>query len=91
MGAQFLFHVVADQNRQAELLEALKTSALTALPVLVDPNAIEPVMTLVTSPAWFEKPLLIATAKPPTVFEPHTVTLQDGRWKLLELKLRTNQ
>ena len=35
-------------------------------------------MTLVTSPAWSEKPLLIATAKPPTVFEPHTVTLQDG-------------
>ena len=47
---------VADQKRQAELREALETSALTAAPVLPDPNAIEPVMVLTASPAWSEKP-----------------------------------
>jgi len=47
---------VADQKRQAELREALETSALTAPPVPANPNAIEPVMVLTASPAWSEKP-----------------------------------
>ncbi len=55
---------VADQKRQAELQEALQTSALTAPPVPPDPNAIEPVMVLTASPAWSEKPLPLASAKP---------------------------
>ena len=54
---------VADQKRQAELREALETSALTAPPVPADPNAIEPVMVLTASPAWSEKPAA-ANAKP---------------------------
>jgi phospholipid-binding lipoprotein MlaA len=41
---------VTDQKRQAELQEALKTSALTGEPVPPDPNAIEPVTVLVSSP-----------------------------------------
>jgi phospholipid-binding lipoprotein MlaA len=47
---------VADQKRQAELREAIETSALTAPPQPVDPNAIEPVTVLTASPAWSEKP-----------------------------------
>jgi phospholipid-binding lipoprotein MlaA len=54
---------VADQKRQAELREALETSALTAPPVSTDPNSIEPVMVLTASPAWSEKPAA-ARAKP---------------------------
>ena len=54
---------VADQKRQAELREALETSALTAPPVPTDPNSIEPVMVLTASPAWSEKPAA-ARAKP---------------------------
>jgi phospholipid-binding lipoprotein MlaA len=62
---------VADQKRQAELREALETSALTAAPVPADPNAIEPVMVLTASPAWSEKPPPKATPEvakqlPPT-------------------------
>jgi phospholipid-binding lipoprotein MlaA len=41
---------VTDQKRQAELQEALNTSALTGEPVPPDPNAIEPVTVLVSSP-----------------------------------------
>jgi phospholipid-binding lipoprotein MlaA len=55
---------VADQKRQAELQEALQTSALTAPPMPPDPNAIEPVMVLTASPAWSEKPPPLASAKP---------------------------
>jgi len=55
---------VADQKRQADLHEALETSALTAPPVPADPNAIEPVMVLTASPAWSEKPSPRADAKP---------------------------
>ena len=55
---------VADQKRQADLHEALETSALTAPPVPANPNAIEPVMVLTASPAWSEKPSPRADAKP---------------------------
>jgi len=55
---------VADQKRQADLREALETSALTAPPVPADPNAIEPVMVLTASPAWSEKSAPWADAKP---------------------------
>lgn len=41
---------VTDQKRQAELQEALNTSALTGQPEPPDPNAIEPVTVLVSSP-----------------------------------------
>jgi phospholipid-binding lipoprotein MlaA len=54
---------VADQKRQAELREALETSALTAALVPADPNAIEPVMVLTASPAWAEKPAMLAESK----------------------------
>jgi phospholipid-binding lipoprotein MlaA len=54
---------VADQKRQAELREALETSALTAPPQPADPNAIEPVTVLTASPAWSEKPPAL-NAKP---------------------------
>lgn len=46
---------VTDQKRQAELQEALDTSALTSTPPPPDPNAIEPVMTLVSSPMMLER------------------------------------
>ena len=46
---------VTDQKRQAELQEALDTSALTSTPSPPDPNAIEPVTTLVSSPTMLEK------------------------------------
>ena len=55
---------VTDQKRQAELREALETSALTAPYSPPDPNAIEPVTVLSASPAWTEKPGRLATAKP---------------------------
>jgi phospholipid-binding lipoprotein MlaA len=45
---------VTDQKRQAELQEALDTSALTSTPPPPDPNAIEPVMTLVSSPTMLQ-------------------------------------
>jgi len=54
---------VADQKRQAELREALETSALTAPPVPPDPNAIVPVMVLTASPAFAEKPERPVAAK----------------------------
>jgi phospholipid-binding lipoprotein MlaA len=53
---------VTDQKRQAELREALETSALTAPFSPPDPNAIEPVTVLSASPAWAEKPGRLATA-----------------------------
>lgn len=46
---------VTDQKRQAELQEALNTSVLTSEPVPPDPNAIEPVMELVSSPTMLQK------------------------------------
>jgi phospholipid-binding lipoprotein MlaA len=52
---------VSDQKRQAELREALDTSALTAPLVPADPNAIEPVMVLTASPAFTEKPAVRPT------------------------------
>ncbi|RUP10833.1 MAG: VacJ family lipoprotein [Hyphomicrobium sp.] len=45
---------VTDQKRQAELQEALTTSALTGTPQTPDPNAIEPVMVLASSPTILE-------------------------------------
>ena len=55
---------VSDQKRQAELQEALLTSALTGTPSPPDPNAIEPVMTLVSSPTMLEKPKLASADAP---------------------------
>jgi phospholipid-binding lipoprotein MlaA len=56
---------VTHQKRQAELEEALNTSALTGPPVPPDPNAIEPVMVLVSSPMMLEKPqTVVAQSKP---------------------------
>jgi phospholipid-binding lipoprotein MlaA len=46
---------VTEQKRQAELQEALDTSALTGTPPVPDPNAIEPVTTIVSSPTLLEK------------------------------------
>jgi len=46
---------VSQQKRQAELQEALDTSALTSTPPPRDPNAIEPVTELVSSPTMLEK------------------------------------
>jgi phospholipid-binding lipoprotein MlaA len=54
----------AEQKRQAELQEAIETSALTAPPKPPDPNAIEPVMVLTASPAFVEKPMPMATSQP---------------------------
>ena len=55
---------VSDQKRQAELQEALLTSALTGEPQPPDPNAIEPVMTLVSSPTMLERPKLASADVP---------------------------
>jgi phospholipid-binding lipoprotein MlaA len=56
---------VTHQKREAELQEALYTSALTGPPVPSDPNAIEPVMVLVSSPTMIEKPqTVVAQSKP---------------------------
>jgi phospholipid-binding lipoprotein MlaA len=55
---------VADQKRQAELREALETSALTGPPPVIDPNAIEPVTVLTASPAFVEKPAPLPVAAP---------------------------
>jgi phospholipid-binding lipoprotein MlaA len=46
---------VSQQKRQAELDEALNTSALTGTPPVKDPNAIEPVTELVSSPTMLDK------------------------------------
>ena len=64
---------VTDQRRQAELQEALATSAFTAVPAPADPNAIEPVMTLMSSPAWAEKRPALASAKAKVAAEPQSV------------------
>jgi phospholipid-binding lipoprotein MlaA len=63
---------VVDQKRQAELREALETSAFTAPPAPPDPNAIEPVTALVSSPAWSEKPAPLTTTKPKVAAEPQS-------------------
>lgn len=65
----------AEQKRQAELQEAIETSALTAPPKPPDPNAIEPVMVLTASPAFVEKPVPMATSKPVKVEPPPTTTV----------------
>jgi phospholipid-binding lipoprotein MlaA len=46
---------VSQQKRQADLDEALDTSALTGTPNVPDPNAVEPVTELVSSPTMLEK------------------------------------
>jgi phospholipid-binding lipoprotein MlaA len=46
---------VTSQKRQADLQEALDTSALTGTPSPPDPNAIEPVTVLVSSPTMLEE------------------------------------
>jgi phospholipid-binding lipoprotein MlaA len=46
---------VSDQKRQAELQQALLESALTGEPPVPDPDAIEPVMEIVSSPTMLEK------------------------------------
>jgi phospholipid-binding lipoprotein MlaA len=46
---------VSQQKRQAELQEALDTSALTSNPAVPDPNAIEPVTEIVSSPMMLDK------------------------------------
>jgi phospholipid-binding lipoprotein MlaA len=56
---------VTDQKRQAELREALETSALTAPFSPPDPYAVEPVMELSASPEWSKKPARLATANAP--------------------------
>jgi phospholipid-binding lipoprotein MlaA len=61
---------VAAQKRQADLREAIETSALTAPPSPPNPNAIEPVMVLTASPAWSEKPAPLANAKPQVTVPP---------------------
>jgi len=63
---------VTDQKRQAELQEALDTSALTSTPPPPDPNAIEPVMMLVSSPTMLQSRQMtdvpkMRPAKPRTV------------------------
>ncbi len=45
---------VSQQKRQAELQEALDTSALTSTPPPSDPNAVEPVTELVSSPTMLK-------------------------------------
>ncbi|HML27740.1 MAG TPA: VacJ family lipoprotein [Hyphomicrobium sp.] len=45
---------VSQQKRQADLDEALNTSALTGTPPVRDPNAIEPVTELVSSPMMLQ-------------------------------------
>ncbi len=57
---------VTDQKRQAELQEALDTSALTSTPPPPDPNAIEPVMTLVSSPTMLESQRMTDVPKMPS-------------------------
>jgi phospholipid-binding lipoprotein MlaA len=57
---------VTDQKRQAELQEALNTSALTSTPPPPDPNAIEPVMTLVSSPTMLENQRVTNVPKLPS-------------------------
>lgn len=46
---------VTDQKRQAELQEALETSALTGTPIAPDPDSIEPVTEIVSSPTLLNK------------------------------------
>ncbi|WP_291166315.1 VacJ family lipoprotein [Hyphomicrobium sp.] len=55
---------VTDQKRQAELQEALDTSALTSTPPPPDPNAIEPVTVLVSSPTMLEVRRVVDASKP---------------------------
>jgi phospholipid-binding lipoprotein MlaA len=54
---------VTDQKRQAELQEALDTSALTSTPPPPDPNAIEPVTVLVSSPTMLEVRRVVDASK----------------------------
>lgn len=80
---------VTDQKRQAELQEALDTSALTSTPPPPDPNAIEPVMELVSSPTMLQnrnvtnvpklqsaRPRTVVIVGPPTTADDGTATAQ---------------
>jgi phospholipid-binding lipoprotein MlaA len=67
---------VTDQKRQAELQEALNTSALTSTPPPPDPDAIEPVMTLVSSPMMLEKRHM--TNVPKTTTPEHRTVVEVG-------------
>jgi phospholipid-binding lipoprotein MlaA len=66
---------VTQQKRQAELQEALDTSALTGTPPVPDPDAIEPVMTLVSSPMMLEKPKRLDAAKVANKVEHGTIVM----------------
>ncbi len=66
---------VMEQKRQAELQEALDTSALTGTPPVADPDAIEPVMTLVSSPMMLEKPKRLSAAKVANKVEHGTIVM----------------
>ena len=57
---------VTDQKRQAELQEALNTSALTSTPPPPDPNAVEPVMELVSSPTMLKSHQMTDVPKLPS-------------------------
>jgi len=65
---------VTDQKRQAELQEALNTSALTSTPPPPDPNAIEPVMELVSSPTMLKSRQFTDVPKLPSA-RPRTVVI----------------
>jgi phospholipid-binding lipoprotein MlaA len=65
---------VTDQKRQAELQEALDTSALTSTPPPPDPNAIEPVMELVSSPTMLKSRQMTDVPKLPAA-RPRTVVI----------------
>jgi phospholipid-binding lipoprotein MlaA len=65
---------VTDQKRQAELQEALNTSALTSTPPPPDPNAIEPVMELVSSPTMLKRTQITNVPKLPAA-KPRTVVI----------------
>lgn len=54
---------VTDQKRQAELQEALDTSALTSTPPAPDPNEIEPVTVIVSSPTMLEVRRVVDASK----------------------------
>jgi phospholipid-binding lipoprotein MlaA len=65
---------VTQQKRQAELQEALNTSALTSTPPPPDPNAIEPVMELVSSPTMLKDRQMTDVPKLPSA-KPRTVVI----------------
>jgi len=66
---------VTDQKRQAVLDEAINTSALTSTPPPRDPNEIEPVMTLVSSPTMLEKRNITDVPKMPSKARSRSVVI----------------